>query len=125
MINTYFLDRFKDTKHTILRRFAQSALSTKIDAPNYIGHCEDLGLPQVYGGQVMGQALSLRNKPSGNTICSFIPQPLHRAIPINPSIMMSKIFVMGKVLAHAAFVPCKPSSRFFISLHRIKSLSQD
>ena len=66
MINTYFLDRFKDTKHAqSLRRFAQSASLQKIDAQNYIGDCEDLGLPQVYGGQVIGQALSAAKQ----TVC--------------------------------------------------------
>ena len=67
------------------------------------GQSEHLGLPQVYGGQVLGQACQRRKKPSMKTVrfTRFTATFCALAIPTNLSSTMSKTCVTATALAPA------------------------
>ncbi len=76
----------------------------KLEEGLYRGESENLGLPQVYGGQVIGQALSAARYTveSDRTVHSFHSYFLYPAIQKNRSSTMLKTCAMAAVSARAA-----------------------
>ncbi len=87
----------------------------KLDEGLFRGQSEDLGLRQVFGGQVVGQAL-FAAKQTVPRIGAFTP---FTAIFFAPATAKRRLFTMlkvcatAKVLARAASVPSKMVSRSF------------
>lgn len=76
----------------------------KLEEGLFRGQSENLGLPQVYGGQVIGQALSAARYTveDARTVHSFHSYFLYPAILKSRSFTMSKTCVMVVALVLAA-----------------------
>lgn len=88
----------------------------KLEEGLYRGQSEDIGLRQVFGGQVVGQALyAAKQTVAEDRIIHFFT-----AIFCGPAIVRKRLFtmlkrcVMAKVSAHVGSVPFRMGSRFFI-----------
>jgi acyl-CoA thioesterase len=88
----------------------------KIEEGFFRGQSEDLGLRQVFGGQVVGQALyaakeTVPGRPSGAFVSQLLLRP---AIARNRSSMMLKSCAMATASAPAGWRPFKTGSPFSI-----------
>lgn len=95
----------------------------KLEVGLFRGECEHLGLPQVYGGQVVGQALSAAGYTvdSDRTVHSFHSYFYIPAMSINRLFMMLKSSEMARAYPLVASKRFNMADRFFILLRRIKA----
>ena len=87
----------------------------KIEEGLFRGQSEDLGLRQVFGGQVVGQALYAAKEtvPEERLVHSFHSYFLAPAIAKSPSSMMWKSCVMVTASARAALPRSRMVNPFF------------
>lgn len=87
----------------------------KIEEGLFRGQSEDLGLRQVFGGQVVGQALYAAKEtvPEERLVHSFHSYFLRPAIAKSPSSMMLKSCVMVTASARAALPQFRMVNPFF------------
>ncbi len=94
----------------------------KIEEGLFRGQSEDLGLRQVFGGQVVGQALYAAKEtvPDERLVHSFHSYILFTATFFALAIVRSRLFMMSKrcvtvtASAPAGFLLFKTANRFFI-----------
>ncbi len=88
----------------------------KIEEGLFRGQSEDLGLRQVFGGQVVGQALYAAKEtvPEERLVHSFHSYFLRPGDSKKPIIMMSKRCVTVTASAPAGLLLFKTANRFFI-----------
>lgn len=86
----------------------------KLEEGLFRGQSENLGLPQVYGGQVIGQALSAARYTveEARTVHSFHSYFLYPEIQKSRSSMTSRTFVMVVALVLVELKPFKMVARF-------------
>jgi acyl-CoA thioesterase len=87
----------------------------KIEEGLFRGQSEDLGLRQVFGGQVVGQALYAAKEtvPADRLVHSFHSYFYALAIARNPSCMTLKFCETATASARAASRPSRTVSRSF------------
>ena len=88
----------------------------KIEEGLFRGQSEDLGLRQVFGGQVVGQALYAAKEtvPKSGWYIRFTATFFAQAIVRNRLFMMSKRCVTVTASAPAGLLLFKTANRFFI-----------
>jgi acyl-CoA thioesterase-2 len=88
----------------------------KIEEGLFRGQSEDLGLRQVFGGQVVGSGVirGKRNRTGRQAGALFSQLFSAPAIARNPLSMTLKYYVTVTALAPVAWRPFKTENRFFI-----------